>query len=303
MWIRCDSNITNESFKSDVAKRGNSNVAFHFHKKPERRWLKANKRIFGGFMYQFKDEINYTNFFRFNKVLVTQRLWASLPKASKSVYPVILVHCDARGTAFPGQETIAILSGRTEKTVREGIKGLEGFPDFEAYQVLTGRGHWSYRYKINITPDEKGRSFSLYKCLFESGYWSKLSSCAHSLYIVMRTFSFFDGYLYCELENLDDYEGYEVDKLIEKGIYQERNYDFVNAEVDVLAEFAGISSAQGFLDAINSLKENHLIEPTESIDGLDTWKIFRIPQYYLDRDWLNDLVKKRYVNRETVNSN
>ncbi len=72
-------------------------------------------------MYQFRDEINYINFFRFNKALVTQKLWANLPKASKSVYPVILVHCNAKGMAFPGQKTIAILSGRTEKTVREGI--------------------------------------------------------------------------------------------------------------------------------------------------------------------------------------
>jgi hypothetical protein len=87
-------------------------------------------------MYKFKDEINYTNFFKFDKELVRSGKWANLRKASKSVYPVILVHCNARGTAFPGQETIAILSGRTEKTVREGIKGLEGFHDFKAYNVI-----------------------------------------------------------------------------------------------------------------------------------------------------------------------
>ena len=253
-------------------------------------------------MYKFKDKINYTNFFRFNKVLVKGRLWAKLPQASKSVYPVIVVHCNAKGKAFPGQRTIAILSGRTEKTVGEGIKGLEEFSGFKAYKVM-GRGRWSYNYKINVTPDEKGRSFALYKCLFESGYWSQLSPCAHSLYIVMRTFAFFDGELYCLLEDLDEYEGYRVDELIENGIYQEREYDFVNADMDVLAEYAGISSDGGLHNALDSLEKNHLIEPTDSIDGWDTWKIFRKPQYYLDRDLLNDLVEKRYVNRETVNSN
>jgi hypothetical protein len=84
---------------------------------------------------------------------------------------VIVVHCNAKGKAFPGQRAIAILSGRTEKTVREGIKGLEEFPGFKAYRVLRGRGRWSYNYKINVTPDEKGRSFALYKYLFECGYW------------------------------------------------------------------------------------------------------------------------------------
>lgn len=254
-------------------------------------------------MYKFRDEINYINFFKFDRELVRSGKWANLPKASKSVYPVILAHCNARGTAFPGQETIAILSGRTEKTVREGIKGLQEFPGFKAYKILTGRGHLSYRYKIDITPDGKGRSFSLYKCLFESGYWSELSPCAHSLYIVMRTFAFFDGYLFCELENLDEYEGYEVSELIENGIYQEREYDFVNADMDLLADYAGISSDRGFTDALNSLEENHLIEPTDSIDGFNTWKIYRIPQFYIRRAWLNESVKKRYAHRETVNPN
>ena len=254
-------------------------------------------------MHKFKDEINYINFFRFDKILIKQGLWANLPPASKSVYPVIVVHCNAKGTAFPGQRTIAILSGRTEKTVREGIKGLEGFPGFKAYKVLKGRGHWSYDYKISVTPDEKGRSFALYKCLFESGYWSQLSPCAHSLYIVMRTFAFFDGESYCVLEDLDGYKGYDVNELIDNGVYQEREYDFVDAERDILAEYAGISSARGFTDALNSLEGNHLIEPTDSIAGRDTWKIFLIPQSIINRDLLNEWVKKRYGYRQTVISN
>ena len=255
-------------------------------------------------MYQFKDEINYINFFRFNKILVTQRLWANLPNASKSVYPVILVHCDATGLAFPGQKIIAILSGRTEKTVREGIKGLEGFPGFKACKILTGRGHRAFRYKINITPNEKGRSFALHKCLFETGYWRKLSPCAHSLYITMRTFAFFDGELYCELEDLEEFNSHNVKLLIETGVYQKREYDFVNAEMDVLAEYAGISSNGGLQDALNSLERNNLIESIDLFGGYDTWKIFRIPPIFFPPSLLNNEVKKRYFNRETTaNSN
>jgi len=169
--------------------------------------------------------------------------------------------------------------------------------------VLTGRGRWSYNYEINITPDEKGRSFSLYKCLFESGLWSRLSSCAHSLYIVMRTFAFFDGELYCLLEHLDDYAGHKVNDLIEDGIYQDRKYDFVIADMDTLAHHAGISSDGGLHDALDCLGKNHLIKPTEPFDGEDTWKIFRIPPISFPPSLLNDAVKKRYGNRETANSN
>jgi hypothetical protein len=254
-------------------------------------------------MYQFKDEINYINFFRFDKMLVRSGKWADLPKASKSVYPVILVHCNKKGIAFPGQETIAILSGRTEKTVREGIEGLKRFLGLKAHKMLTGRGRWSYRYEINITPDEKGRSFSLYKCLFESGHWRRLSSCAHSLYIVMRTFAFFEGENYCALEDLDEDYGFGVNRLIENGVYQKRKYDFVNADMDVLAEHAGINSGRGLHDALDSLEKNHLIEPTGPLDGYDTWKIFRIPPIYFPPSLLNDAVEKRYGNKETVTSN
>lgn len=254
-------------------------------------------------MYQFKDEINYINFFKFDKVLVRQKLWANLPKASKSVYPVILVHCNKKGTAFPSQMTIAILSGRTEKTVREGIKGLQGFPGFKAHKTFSLRGRPSFKYKINITPDEKGRSFALYKCLFESGHWSRLSPCAHSLYIVMKTFAFFDGEFYCQLEHSDEYEGYNVNELIENGIYQERKYDFVIANMDHLAECAGINSDRGLHDALDILGKNHLIKPTEPFDGCDTWKIFRKPPIYFPPSMLNDTVKKRYGTKLTVNSN
>jgi hypothetical protein len=259
-------------------------------------------QFIGGSMYQFKDKINYTNFFRFDKELVRRKKWANLPKASKSVYPAIVVHCDAKGVAFPGQETIAILAGRTPKTVREGLKGLEGFPGFESYKALTGRGHKATRYKIDVTPDETGRSFSLYKCIFESGWWSLCSPNAHSLYIVMRTFSFFEGELYCELEDIPEETDYDlVGKLIEDRIYQNRKYDFISAEFDVMSEYSGIRSKSGLSDAIQNLEKNCLIQPLRSNDGDRIWKIYRIPPIFFPPSLRNDKVKSRYGNKETVN--
>ncbi len=256
-------------------------------------------------MYQFKDDINYVNFFRFDKELVGSKKWANLPKASKSVYPVIVVHCNKKGAAFPSQETIAILAGKTEKTVREGLKGLQGFPGFNSYKKLNGRGRPTLRYKIDVTPDERGRSFALYKCLFESGYWSRLSSNAHSLYIVMRTFAFFDGELYCELEGLDeDLDcAYIVEGLIKNGVYQHRTYDFVYTAKGTLAKYAGINSSGGLYSALDKLKENHLIIEIGPFEGYDTWKILRIPPIYFPPSLLNDSVKKRYGTKDAVNSN
>jgi len=242
-------------------------------------------------MYKFKDEINYKNFFNFDKDLIRNKQWAALPKSSKSIYPVVAVHCDAKGMAFPSQETIAILSETTPKTVRAGIEGLMMLPGFSFYKVTTSRGHRSSRYKIVPTPEKKGRSFPLYKCVFEAGHWSQLTSSAHSLYIVMRTFSFFDGDLYSDLE--DTGYGYNVDTSIEEGIYQKRRYDFVNAEINILTEYAGLSISTVY-NALERLEKVSLIEKTDSIDGYNTFKIFRIPENYYRRRWLNDNVEERY---------
>jgi hypothetical protein len=59
----------------------------------------------GGFKkYQFKDEINETNFFWWDKKLIADKVWSELPPASKSVFPVIACHCNKRGVAFPVKE-------------------------------------------------------------------------------------------------------------------------------------------------------------------------------------------------------
>jgi hypothetical protein len=242
-------------------------------------------------MYTFKDKINYVNFFRFDNDLVRRKRWASLPKSSKSIYPVVAVHCDANGKAFPSQETIAILSGTTSKTVRAGIQGLKKLPGFSVYKIATSRGHESSIYKITPTPEKKGRSFPLYKCVIEGGHWGQLSASAHALYIVMRTFSFFDGDLYSELEGTD--YGYAIDALIEEGIYQKRRYDFVNAEISILAQYAGLCKSTVY-SALNKMEKASLIEETYSIDGYDTFKIFRIPEESHQPRLLNDWVKERY---------
>jgi hypothetical protein len=119
----------------------------------------------------------------------------------------------------------------------------------------------------------------------------------------MRTFSFFDGELYCEIEDIEGSDYDVVGKLIEDEIYQNREYEFVHADKGILAEYSGIRSMSGLGDALKNLEKNCLIEPLGYYDGYDTWKIYRIPPRYFPASLLNDAVNKRYGNTETVNSN
>ena len=85
-------------------------------------------------------KIDLDHFFRFDKRWIESMNWARLPKSSKSILPVIGMHCNEKGLSFPGERTIAILAGLTEKTVREGIRGLKGFPGFEISHFATENG-------------------------------------------------------------------------------------------------------------------------------------------------------------------
>jgi hypothetical protein len=231
-------------------------------------------------------------------MLIKTKRWARLRPASKSIYPVIAVHCDKTGLAFPSQETIAILAGTTVKTVREGVQGLLDLSGFSVDSKVNSRGHRQKLYKLTICPDEVGRSFALFKSVFEGGNWSQLLPSAHAIYPVVKTFSFFDCGEYDWREESD--YGTDCRAMIEDGVFVQRKYDFFNADHDVLAEYAGIGHRTTY-DALASLEKHHLIERTDNVDGCVTWKVFRAPPKYYKRDWLNGKIANRYGRSDLPN--
>jgi len=236
-------------------------------------------------MYYFSEDLNNKIFFRFDKNLIKNKIWASLPKSAKSVLPVIGVHCDEKGIAFPSEETIAILSGHTSKTVRDGIKALEDMPGFEVKFYITKRGRRAKSYKISLPPkQEKGLMLPFHKQIILGGNWLRSTSSAKALYLSMRYFAYFD---YDEYTFNEDRETSEFDE-----IFPNREYEYCEAERDILAEHAGIS-IRTMRGALTSLKDNDLIEPAV-LDSRRIWKVFLRPSRYFKRDYLNELVQKRY---------
>lgn len=239
-------------------------------------------------MYYFSENLNNKIFFKFDKKLIEDKIWASLPKSAKSVFPVIGVHCDERGIAFPSEETIAILSGHTSKTVRDGIKALEDMPGFEVNFYITKRGRRAKSYKISLPPvGEKGRIIPFHKDIVIGGNWLFLNPSAKALYLTMRRFSFFDMEEYLSEEDLDSQDFYEI--------FPNRKYECCEAERDILAEHAGIT-IRTMRNALTSLVDNHLIEP--AVFSRHAWKVFLRPPKYFKRGFLNDLMRKRYGNGE-----
>ena len=138
-------------------------------------------------MYQFSDDINRDVFFRFDKRWVENMNWALLPNSSQSILPIIASHCNESGGSFPSERTLAILSGRSDKTVRGGIQGLSGFPGFEVNSYITKRGRRAKKFRMTFPPKrEKGRCFFFYKQIIEGGNWLKLKPASQALYPVMR---------------------------------------------------------------------------------------------------------------------
>jgi hypothetical protein len=246
-------------------------------------------------MYHFKELDNYNQHFWFDKDHIDNMNWAILPAASKSVYPVIASHCNADGLAFPGEDTIATLSGISPKTARKGIAGLGGFPGIciEPYTTKTGRQ--SKRYKIDSPPRRPGRAFPFFKTTILGGNWMKLNQTARALYIVMRKFGYFDH----ESLVYDGGDGSEIQTDEDfLDIYKDRKFDFCNAEINLLSKYAGITR-QSFYPAMKSLQKCALAEKTDSMDE-PMWKIFLRPKGYYNVAYLNRISNKKFTRKNDV---
>ena len=236
-------------------------------------------------MYQFKEDLNHYQFFWWENKLIENLNWALLPKSSKAVFPVIACHTNGKGEAFPSEQTIGILSGISDKTVREGIRGLEAFPNFKCDYYLSRRGKRAKKFLVDIPSNEKrGSAFPFYKFIIEAGIWRELRPSAKALYPVLRHFGFFDINLYAELEDIEISDFEEV--------YPDRKYDFCEAELGVLAKSANIHR-NSVNPALSDLERNFLIEPLIEYSG---WKVFlkSMDNTIWKRDYLNKKILRSY---------
>jgi len=241
--------------------------------------------------YKFPEKINYENFFKFRKDFVTagNSLWRGLPLSTKSIYPVIGCHTNKDGVAFPSQQTIADLCGCTAKTVREGIQGLLKIPWVELKTRITARGSRQKVYKIK-PGDEGTKYFSFFKFILESGIWRELSiqhksKAAHAVYCSCMAYAVFDLDIYANLENIDD----NPNEFWPEG-YSDRKYDFLYADLDVIAFKSGISLPTA-RKAIQALIDVELLEEIPDMEA-QVWKIYRQPPIYYKREYLNKCLKR-----------
>jgi len=198
--------------------------------------------------YQRNQANNF--FFKWDKNLIKEKHWASLPLAAKAIFPVIAVHYNKMGECWPSQKTIAELSGYTEKTVREGIKGLleNGFSGMKLFKIKKAGMLWpGVHYQIDSTPIGKKGYFPFHKSLIIGKKWSRLTHSAQALYPAMRCFGYNDGF------------GPNY-----------RPHDYCDREKKFLAEYAGIST-KSIPTALRSLQKMGLIIP---VQRQSAWRVF-----------------------------
>ncbi|OEU77543.1 MAG: hypothetical protein BA869_10890 [Desulfuromonadales bacterium C00003107] len=231
-------------------------------------------------MPQESPPINYKNFYRFPKSLIKDGRWASLPSASKTIFPVIAIYANAKGTAWPSQATIAKFAGCTPKTVREGIAGLKSLPGFNVKSTINSRGQRRYIYQVPVPPLGRGQDFRFYRVFIDGHNWGQLSPGAKAVYPVIRTFAYFDY--------LEDYLGVLADKGLlcnleygnfsdeeVKEMYEKRVFDWADPDLDVLEELSGLCS-KTVNQALGQLSKMDLIEWD---DNLKLWRCFLRPKW------------------------
>ena len=244
-------------------------------------------------MYQFSADINYRAAFWWDKKLIDDLNWATLPAAAKAIWPVIASFANEHGASFPSERTIAILCGRRDKCVRGGIIALDGFPPLTIEPYTTKYGRRSKRFRVKFPPRQKGRSFPFHQSILESGFWQELKPTAQALYPAMRSLARTD---FQDILAEDD----DVDAEDPSDAFARRLYDrYEEPNYTLLARRAGIEYRSVWA-ALADLEQNHLIREAE--DGDRAWLVHLhplsgdpdAPYIFLKRDYLNVKVEKRY---------
>jgi len=244
-------------------------------------------------MFHFKESCNNEQFFWFDKNLIENMNWAMLSKSSKTVFPVIASHCNKKGLAFPGEETIAAIAGVRNKVAREGIRGLSGFPGFKWNYYLTRRGKRGKKFSLKLPSSSKhGKAFPFHKFIFDSGIWNEIKPTAKALYPVMRYFSYFDIEVYLNYRFDQDIEEEPSEFFKEGDSFKQREFEICEAEPGILAKYAGFHR-NSLKSALNNLEQNFLIEPD---DQLDAWRVFL-------RSKDNTFYKREYLNKKLMHKN
>jgi len=235
----------------------------------------------------FPDDVRGELFIRIRGSYFKDMIWRNWPKATKAIVPVIMKHSDASGYSFPSQTRIAVYSGITEKSVRQGLNGLQNFSDFGIKKEITRRGWIKNKYWFKPeTRNEKGAVF-ISHAFFNGGNWAMLLPSAKAIYPVLKYFCYWNFDLYQEYEEMVE------DPLYFDDVYKNRKYDFVNADPEAIAEFSGVCK-KSISSAFQSLQEHHFMEPIGMIDGCESWKLFTIPPLIYKAPYLNEQARKRY---------
>jgi len=231
----------------------------------------------------FPDDVRGELFIRIKGSYFKDGTWKNWPKSTKAIVPVIMKHSNTNGYSFPGQTRIAIYSGLTEKSVREGLSRLKNFQDFGIKKEFSPRGRIKNNYWFQpVSKNEKGAVF-ISHAFFNGGNWARLSPSAKAIYPVLKYFCYWDYDLYEEMgessSNFDE-------------VYKDRKYDFLSTGPEAIAELSGVSKGS-LPSAFRSLEKHYFMEHIGMVDGRKTWKLFTQPTNTFAEE-MNEQTRKRY---------
>ncbi len=238
-------------------------------------------------MYYFLEDYDREQNFYFSREWIESGAWANMSKATKANLPVICSHCDDEGICFPGQKRISILSGLSERSTVEGIKGLKSFEHINIAKRESRHGRLANVYEIR----RSNRGFPVYSSIFHAGLWLMASRSAKALYMPLRCYGGLSGGLidiYADIEGLD----FDLDEYRE--IYKGRKWEVCDATEEFLCRKAGIHR-NSFKSAMDSLIKVGLVLPPLEKYHIEGYRVAVRPMIKYKRDYLNLMVKERYL--------
>ncbi|MFY0684038.1 MAG: hypothetical protein JXR20_05755 [Balneola sp.] len=231
-------------------------------------------------------------------------------KNALALYPVLCSRADFYDDSKYvriSRENIGKLAGISTESVDKGTQNLEGIKldmqsgDFPILTPLLQVQVWQdgkrrgyeylpgfFRYNINgLDPNQwRGRYFSFYTSIIDSGVWASLSRKAKALYLSLRSYSYFNQDAYYNIENVyiesleEVYKNSDRVNDIDKEFYRNRKWDLCTRSIKDLFELAKIPY-RNTRELMGELERAKLIERVDT--NRPTFLVYLKPKDYFKK--------------------
>lgn len=232
---------------------------------------------------RFKEphELNLTQYAKFPRRLVKDRIFATLSPSTCAVLPVLYCLQNSEGVVGHSIDKISSFAGLERHAASRGIFGATKLPApyaVKAEITTTDNGYYKYWFTIPPVGSNKGDFFPFRHCMIKSGIWAQVSSAGKRVYLTARTFNnVFSTVFDADTDVLaDDFLNVGLNTKEKKHDFGTRMFDVCCPEdIQVFTDYSGVQKHETLQKGFNDLERLGLMD--DILDGIG-WRVYLTPR-------------------------